>query len=191
MSLSHHGQVCLTRPRFERYLSLHRNVASLNILVHEVIILYFLSENIAVCPVSKRFIFLMMQKVFVHAFDAYVSIKVSFVWCIIAFVLANWWFIRIYVKINCFGVTVMRRRVFAHAIFNKCYCVSVTLTLSTYKFSYYSIRFQSQCTQKQWLACTCSFSISRCKEIFSRKWSTRLIPFKFPSFYISLINMCW
>ena len=42
ISLSRHEQVCLMRLRFERYFSHHRAIASLNILVHDVInLLYY------------------------------------------------------------------------------------------------------------------------------------------------------
>ena len=54
ISLSRHEQVCLMRLRFERYFSHHqpddgrsisRNVASLNILVHDVINLLYYENN--------------------------------------------------------------------------------------------------------------------------------------------------
>ena len=128
-------------------------------------------KNIALCTVCSHFVFLILQKVFATAFDRYVWIKISFFWCILVFVGANWWVIRIYVKTNCFGVTLMRRRIFAPAIFSRCYWVNITLTLSTSKFNYISF--------SQW------------KEIFSRRWSTSLITFNFPLLYINLIDTCW
>lgn len=149
-------------------------------------------KNITLCTVCSHFVFLILQKVFATAFDRYVWIKISFFWCILVFVGANWWVIRIYVKTNCFGVTLMRRRIFAPAIFSRCYWVNITLTLSTSKFNYHSIRFQFQCSQKHWITYACSYiSFSQWKEIFSRRWSTSLITFNFPLLYINLIDTCW
>ena len=103
----------------------------------------FCPKKIAVCPVCNQPVFLMLHNVFINALDRYVQIQASLVWCILAFVMANLWGIRIYAKTNYFGVTLMKRRIFAPMIFSRCYYISVTSTLSKYKFSYHSIRFQS------------------------------------------------
>ena len=71
ISLSRHEQVCLMRLRFERYFShdgrsISRNVASLNILVHDVInLLYYISYLLPLFNVFGgyfRFKFLQQRK---------------------------------------------------------------------------------------------------------------------------------
>ena len=108
----------------------------------------FCLKIIAVCPACNQPVFLMLHNVFIHALDRYAQIQASFDWCFLAFVMANLWVIRIYAKTNFFGVTLLKHRMFAPGIFIRSYYISVTSTLSRYKFSYHSIRFQSQCTQK-------------------------------------------
>ena len=68
----------------------------------------FCLKNIGVCLLYNNLLFFMLQKIFINAFDRYVWIKLSFVWCILAFVAVYWWVIRIYMKVNCFGVLLMR-----------------------------------------------------------------------------------
>ena len=68
-------------------------------------------------------------------------IEISLVWCILAVIVADYWIVWVYVQVNYFCTTLIRWRMATHAIFNRCYCTAVTLTLITQHFGYHSIWF--------------------------------------------------
>ena len=108
----------------------------------------FRFKNITVCFITNFIVFFVFWKDFVHFLYWEFWIKISLVWCILAFLVADCWIVWVYVEANDFCITLIGWRMTTPAIFKRCYCTVVTLTLSTHHFDYYSILFETKCAQK-------------------------------------------
>ena len=94
----------------------------------------FRFKNITVCFITIFVVFFVFWKVFVHFLYWKCWIKMSLVWCILTFIVADCWIVWVYVQANDFCITLIRWQMTTPAIFNRCYCTVVTLTLSTLSF---------------------------------------------------------
>ena len=88
-----------------------------------------------------RIVSFVFWKVFVRFLFWEFWTEISLVWCILAVIVADCWIVWFYVQANYFCTTLIQWRMTTLAIFNRCYCTVVTLTLITHHFGYHSIWF--------------------------------------------------
>ena len=102
----------------------------------------FRFKNTTVSFITNCIVFFVFWKVFLHFLYWQLWIKISLVWCILVFIVADCWNAWVYVQVNDFCITYIWWRMTTPAIFSRCYCTIVTLTLSRHHFGYHSIWFQ-------------------------------------------------
>ena len=108
----------------------------------------FRFKNITVYFITNYIVFFVFWKVFVHFLYLQFSIKILLVWCIPTLIVVDFWIVWVYVQANDFCIPLIRWRTTTPAIFNRCYCTVVILTLSTHHFGYHSIWLEIKCAQK-------------------------------------------